>query len=86
MTDKQIKLAFLLLIVLQVLAVGLYAKNAYDQHLSRRILHARGQIQIIHFTALSEGRAFTDSETALVHSLWDEAEYSKVTPAPQDRR
>lgn len=82
MKERKLAIAFAVIFALQIITVGLYGKNVYDQILSRQMLDARGQIQIIHFTALSEGRTLTAEEMQIVRRLWNQAEYNQVSPPP----
>ncbi|MGI8542465.1 MAG: hypothetical protein ACR2MD_03200 [Aridibacter sp.] len=56
-----------------------------DVDMTRQMLDARARIQIIHFTALSEGRTLTEQEKQKVRRLWHQAEYSKVQVKPTDK-
>jgi hypothetical protein len=53
-----------------------------EAELSKRMIDARSQVQIIHFTALSEGRVLTQKEKETIIRIWKQAEYSNIAPPP----
>lgn len=53
-----------------------------EAELSKRMIDARSRVQIIHFTALSEGRSLTDKEKETIIRIWREADFDNVAPPP----
>jgi hypothetical protein len=74
-----------LLLAMAVLSLGMDTYSLYDRHklresqqVTRQMLDARAEIQIILFHAVRDGRKLTVEEDARINQLWNQAEYNQV--------